>query len=66
MSESIGALPDGFYYFKDPREPDLYGIIHRLDGQTWRIGEPTPFKDCDWVEGVVFSPVPVPTGWEQA
>lgn len=54
------SLEDGFYYYEDPRSPDVYGIIHRLNGMTWRIGESDPFKDSDWVDGVSFSPVPVP------
>lgn len=57
---NVGMLDDGFYFFKDPRHPDYFGIIHRLDGETWRIGEGEPFPDDDWVDGVSFLPIPVP------
>lgn len=54
------TLADGFYYFFDPRAPETYGIIHRIDGVTWRMGEREPMLDSEWIDGVSFLRVPEP------
>ena len=51
-SEAVAKLPDGFYFFKDPDYPKSWGMIERLEGRTWRIGEARPLPDDDWDDRV--------------
>lgn len=64
-SEAVAKLPDGFYFFKDPDFPGIWGIIARLEGRTWRIGEARPMPDNDWDDGVTFYPALSPNGRNQ-
>ena len=60
-ASEVGTLPDGFYFFKDPDFPELWGMIERLHGRTWRIGLEAPEPDHMWDEGVTFYPATLPT-----
>ena len=50
----VRLLPDGFYFFRDPDYPTRWGIIDRILGQTWRIGERRAMRDDEWKDGVAF------------
>lgn len=61
---SMTKIPtkDGFYYYQDPLRPSEFGIMYRENGVSWRIGASRPLLDDQWVDGVLFSPVPAPPG----
>ncbi len=66
-SEVVAKLPDGFYFFKDPDFPGIWGMVERIEGRTWRIGEARPMSDNDWDDAVTFYPaLPPNTNHEPA
>lgn len=47
----VATLPDGYYWFRDGNQ---FGIIDRIGGKTWRIGESKPMRDEEWDDAVIF------------